>query len=596
MRPLRHFLALLALLVAAPAASAQTRVTPIPGLDGAADALVAGPDGAIWASLPADPGRIARITPAGGVVHAGVGGLGGFPPNGRPSGVTSLRGALWLAFADGLAWLRPGTPVTTVTPRAGRPTSLAAGADGALWMTAGSAIARVTPDTLELTYPLAGEARAITAAPDGALWFVEGSRLGRITPAGALTYRPVAGASPSTLASDATGAVWYAQGAVVHRLDDPEAYATGARVTALTSGPDGALWAAVDGGVARIVPGQPVTVTSLAADARAITSGADAHVWVALDRPPYLVKLSVAPAVSGAALVDGAVTATVNPNGLEAVVAVEVRAADGAWRAHARTELYGTTSATTVRLALPQLPPGEHAVRLTATSAAGSTSSSPLTVGEPVVVPEPIATATATPLPNVSPTPTAAPVVPAPSPAPGPVEGRTVAVEVVSGTVGYRAPDAKTYTRLRGTAVLPLGVLLDTTDGRVRVSAQVDGATQRGTFNGGKFSVTQTATGVTELALAGPLACSARERATASTLAKQRKKKRSLWGKDSGGSFRTRGNGSVATVRGTEWRTEDTCAGTTVYVREGAVSVWPRRGGRSTLVRAGQRLFSPRPG
>ncbi|RKQ86794.1 streptogramin lyase [Solirubrobacter pauli] len=590
MRPLRHLLALLALLVMAPAAAAQPQVTPIHGLGGAPDALVAGPDGAIWASLPADPGRIARITTAGSVVYAGAGGLGGFPPNGRPSGVTSLNGALWFALADGLARLRPGTPVVTVAPKAGRPTSLTPGADGALWMTAGAAIARLTPDALELSYPVAGETRAITAAPDGALWFAEGSRLGRITTAGALTYRPVAGASPTALAADATGAIWYAQGTVVHRLDDPEAYAVGTPVTALTSGPDGALWAAVDGGVARIVPGQPITVIDLVAGARALTAGPDGHVWVALDRAPYLIKLSVPPAVSGVAVADGALTGTVNTNGLEAVVAVEVRDAGGAWRAHARTELYGTTSARTVRLALPELAPGEHAVRLTATSAAGSTASAPFTVGERAVVPDP--TPTATPLPNVSPTPTAAPDVPAP----GPVEGRTVAVEVVSGTVGYRAPDAKTYTQLTGTAVLPLGVLLDTTDGRVRVSAQVDGATQRGTFNGGKFSVTQTTTGMTELALAGPLACSARERATASTLAKKKKKKRSLWGKDSGGSFRTRGNGSVATVRGTEWRTEDTCAGTTVYVREGAVSVWPRRGGRSTLVRAGQRRFSPRPG
>ena len=98
---------------------------------------------------------------------------------------------------------------------------------------------------------------------------------------------------------------------------------------------------------------------------------------------------------------------------------------------------------------------------------------------------------------------------------------------------------------------------------------------------------------MTELALAGPLSCTASGRATAAQ--KGKKKKRSLWGKDSGGKFRTRGNGSVATVRGTEWRTTDTCAGTEIYVREGSVSVWPRRGGRSKLIRAGQRQFTPRP-
>jgi hypothetical protein len=162
--------------------------------------------------------------------------------------------------------------------------------------------------------------------------------------------------------------------------------------------------------------------------------------------------------------------------------------------------------------------------------------------------------------------------------------------------VSYRTPSSTTYTPLRGTATLPLGVLLDTSAGTVRVTSQVDGSTQAGSFTGGKFSITQTSTGMTELALAGALDCSAKERAASASAATKKKKKRLLWGKDTGGSFRTRGNGSVATVRGTEWRTEDTCAGTTIYVRHGVVSVWPRRGGLSTLVRAGQRLFSPRPG
>jgi ferric-dicitrate binding protein FerR (iron transport regulator) len=168
-------------------------------------------------------------------------------------------------------------------------------------------------------------------------------------------------------------------------------------------------------------------------------------------------------------------------------------------------------------------------------------------------------------------------------------------VEVVSGSVSYRVPTATRYTNLTGAATLPLGVLLETTKGTVRVTSLVDAKPQAATFTGGKFSVTQTSTGMTELALAGALSCSASERAGIASRAKK-KKKRLLWGKDSGGSFRTRGNGSVATVRGTEWQTVDTCAGTTIYVRKGSVSVWPRRGGRSTLVRAGQRLFSPRLG
>ncbi|MDA0178753.1 hypothetical protein OJ997_00475 [Solirubrobacter phytolaccae] len=594
MRRFRMILPLIGLLAALPAAAgAQERVTPIHGLGEAANAIVAGADGAMWASLPADPGRIARITTAGTVVYAGAGGFAGFPANRQPSGLTSHRGAVWFALSDGsFARLRPGAAVTTFSLTAGRPTSLASGADGALWMTVDGpdAITRFTSEPLdEVTYPTGADPRSIVAATDGALWFVEGSRLGRITPSGALSYRPVAGASPDALAADATGAIWYAQGAVVHRLDDAAAYDVGAPVAALASGPDGALWAAVDGGVARIVAGEAPTSIALEGRARAIAAGPDARMWVARDRAPYVVKITVPPTVGEVSVVDGVLSTTVRSHGLEALAAAELQQADGTWRELSRADLYGTTSPRTVQLALGELAAG--VVRVTVTSAAGRTSSRPLTLEEPPVEPEP--TATPIPVPTTSPTPGATPAPP-PPPA-GPVEGKSVEVAVVSGVVSFRAPDAKTYTRLTGKAVLPLGVLLDTESGRVRVAAQVDGATQQGTFNGGKFSVTQTATGMTELALAGALECSDRERGATASRAKK-KKKRSLWGKDSGGSFRTRGNGSVATVRGTEWRTEDTCAGTTIFVREGAVSVWPRRGGRSKLVRAGQRLFSPRPG
>jgi streptogramin lyase len=518
---LRIFLSLTGLFAALPAAAgAQGRVEPVAGLVGEAEAIVAGPDGAMWASAAADPGRIARITPAGEVTYQGVGGIGGFPVDRHPSGLTSHAGALWFVLSGGpetFARVRLGDPPAGFALAYGRPTSLADGPDGALWMTVDAGAGR--PDAItrfaaaplaELPYTLGGQSdpRSIVAGPDGALWFVDGvgGRIGRITTSGLLTYRSV-GAAPAALAADpSSGSLWYAQGSTVRRLDDPAAYATGSPPAALAAGPDGAVWAAVRGGATRIVPGEaPTTVTDgidPAAQGRAIAAGPDGRMWMTLDRAPYLVKITV-----------------------------------------------------------PR----------------------PITISPPVA-PE----AAANPTPAATPSPT---------PRSGPVEGKSVEVAVLSGTVSYRDPAQTTYTELKGSATLPLGVLLDTTDGKVRVASQVDGATQAAALHGGKFSVTQTSTGMTELALAGPLDCSASERAGISSQGKaKKKKKRLLWGKDSGGSFRTRGNGSVATVRGTEWRTEDTCAGTTVYVREGAVSVWPRRGGRSTLVRAGQRLFAPRPG
>ena len=62
---------------------------------------------------------------------------------------------------------------------------------------------------------------------------------------------------------------------------------------------------------------------------------------------------------------------------------------------------------------------------------------------------------------------------------------------------------------------------------------------------------------------------------------------RKLWGRDSGGSFRTHGRHSQATVRGTRWLTVDRCDGTLTRVTSGAVSVRDFRRHRTVLVRAG---------
>ncbi len=575
-------------------AGAQQRVEPVPGLTDPPDAIVAGPDGAMWASVEANPGRVARITTAGEVTQQGVGGIGGFPVNRHPSHLVSHGGALWFVTSgapSSFGRLTVLSPFTGFSLVYGRPTALADGPDGALWMTVDAgpaqpdAITRFTPDPRnEMTRTLQGqtEPRQPISGPDGALWFMEADRLGRITPSGMLSYRAIGGAALTALAADSTD-LWYAQGNSVRRLDETTTYDIGSPTSALAAGPDGAMWAATQHGVVRIAAGEEPTTVPIDATPLALAAGPDGRLWVALDRDPYLVKITVPPAIADIAQDDAAVSARVDPNGLTTTVKAELRQADGSWNEISRAQIDVTA---TVRLRLPEdLGPGDHLVRITATNAAGSTSSRPLTIS----VPEPIATAT--PVPTASPTPT--PTV-TPASAPGPVEGKSVEVEVVSGEVSYRVPPESTYTALEGSVTLPLGVLLDTTDGKVRVASQVDGAPQTGTFNGGKFTVTQTSTGMTELALAGPLDCSASERASISAKPKK-KKKRSLWGKDSGGSFRTRGNGSVATVRGTEWRTEDTCAGTTIYVRKGAVSVWPRRGGLSKLLHAGQRLFSPRP-
>ena len=62
---------------------------------------------------------------------------------------------------------------------------------------------------------------------------------------------------------------------------------------------------------------------------------------------------------------------------------------------------------------------------------------------------------------------------------------------------------------------------------------------------------------------------------------------RKLWGRDSGGRFRTHGRHSQATVRGTRWLTVDRCDGTLTRVTQGAVAVRDFRRHRTVLVRAG---------
>jgi hypothetical protein len=104
------------------------------------------------------------------------------------------------------------------------------------------------------------------------------------------------------------------------------------------------------------------------------------------------------------------------------------------------------------------------------------------------------------------------------------------------------------------------------------VATDDDGGTSRAVFSGGKFTVTQPATGdpVTTLKLTGPSlrdTCGA-----AQTASRKPKRVRRLWG-DGRGSFRTQGHYSAATVRGTRWLTEDRCDGTVTRVVRGSVAV-----------------------
>jgi hypothetical protein len=173
-----------------------------------------------------------------------------------------------------------------------------------------------------------------------------------------------------------------------------------------------------------------------------------------------------------------------------------------------------------------------------------------------------------------------------------PVFHKTVVVKVVSGKVRVRRPGSSQFVELTGSEGVPLGSTVDTLAGVVELTSvpKAGGKAQTGRFYEGVFKVTQPGS-VTSLALTEPLAsCRGGGRSAAAT----KKKQRHLWG-DGKGSFRTNGKYSSATVRGTKWFVQDSCAGTLTRVVRGSVAVRDRVRGKTTVVAAGKSyLAKPR--
>jgi hypothetical protein len=186
---------------------------------------------------------------------------------------------------------------------------------------------------------------------------------------------------------------------------------------------------------------------------------------------------------------------------------------------------------------------------------------------------------------------------------PAPTFNRTAVVRTVSGTVLVKTPGSMSFTPLGAVTSVPMGTTIDTTNGTVALTTASDSAghTQSGQFYSGIFRLTQTRAvsrvrsgrrvGLTVLTLAGgvPSGCGAATatRAHRATSPSARR----LWG-NAHGNFRTSGRYASATVRGTQWLTEDTCQGTLVKVARGVVAVEELRTHRTTLVRAGHSFLS----
>ena len=179
--------------------------------------------------------------------------------------------------------------------------------------------------------------------------------------------------------------------------------------------------------------------------------------------------------------------------------------------------------------------------------------------------------------------------------------GRSVVVSPAGGVVLIKRRGQAGFLPLTGPADIPVGSTVDTRRGTVGLVSAADGrgATQSMNFSAGVFSVRQSASGggLTDIALAGSELSSCRRpgraRSSSGPMARgaRRRATRRLWG-DGHGRFRTRGRYGAATVRGTNWLTEDSCNGTLVRVRRGKVAVTDYHRRRTVTVKAGRSYFA----
>ena len=196
---------------------------------------------------------------------------------------------------------------------------------------------------------------------------------------------------------------------------------------------------------------------------------------------------------------------------------------------------------------------------------------------------------------------TTTPLAPSPPPSP-PKLAVSADVAPVSGSVLIKLPGSSTFVPLTAVGQIPFGTVIDATHGRVKITtAGPHGGTQTGEFFEGEFVLTQGRSGLVVATLTGgsfAVCPTARERShmarASSSHASGKHVVRKLW-TNAHGSFSTRGNYAAATVRGTEWLTEDLCEGTLIRVTRDKVAVTDLVNHRRVTVKAGRRFLAKAP-
>lgn len=477
---------------------------------------------------------------------------------------------------------RAAGPVPSVGTLRAPANALAVGPDGSLWHTSAGKAPRIGRTTLagrtdELRLPDGAQPAAIITGPDRALWFADqrGS-IGRLRLDAALDTVTRTPGSPQDLALGPGGAVWItlarddkkAPGAIARLTPNGKLETFAAGLTgsprAITPGWDGAMWFTEPGAdrVGRITADGRVEEFAAAGGPTGIVAGWDGAMWFTA-REGAIGRITLTGAIGETSL------------GLErdAQPGELTRGPDGALWFTLKHGLGRVTSFGTITtLDTPGMRPGDLVFApdsaLWFTDATHPSLGRLGSLGATVVTPPRI--------------------------------GETVVAGRKNGRVRVKVPGGNGFAPLPSRASVPVGSVVDATHGKVVVTSALDdgGRTQRGTFSGGRFRVLQSANaGVVRIRLTGRLSCGG-PRGTIATAPhrKHRRRRRHVWGTDSGGLFQTLGLDSVTTVRGTRWLTEDRCDGTLTRVVRGSVVVRDRHTGRRFVLHAGdRRLVRHRP-
>jgi streptogramin lyase len=501
--------------------------------------------------------------------NAGIGGLR------EPTAIANgPDGSLWYtADAEsggdgGIGRISPLGVVTEFTSAFDdiEPNAITAGPDGNLWFSDPElpSIGRITPQGKVTRFKLleTSKPQDIAAGPDGNLWFTDTgtpTRIGRITPTGLVTsfvvgLNPVG--QPAGIAAGPDGNLWFAERAGGGRIgrvtplgvitEYAAGLTQGTEPRDIAAGPDGNLWFTAGPGVSRIgriTPGGVITEFAAGLSSAKpfnITAGPDGNLWfTAQGDPDAIGRITPAGAIS------------LFSRGLDDDSKVQGIAAgpDAAvWFTEYGADLIG------------RLDPALVDAAATAPAAGAGPAHGSGLVLPPGTVP--------------------------------PAIGRSMVVEVLSGRVLVRRPGGRSV-RLTTGATIPVNSVLDTRAGRLRLSTAMPGAGkfQSADLWGGSFAVRQARDGMTDLFLRdAPQGCAVRRGA----FAKAARRRPGLWARDRRGRYRTHGRNSVATVRGTAWRTTERCDGTLTTVTQGAVSVRDLRRHRTILVRAGHSYLARR--